>query len=287
VRAPGLFAALAVHSEQRMRTFNAQNLANTAWAFATMYLFEAPAKHTCNAAADGAPSLHPWLHLVMSVAELYFENARAGESGQPFKHDSALELALRVCTTAQGCTRDPLLGRLRATARARLMALNQGKTAVTPSAAQLELSTRLRAASWDHADEACLEGGLLVVDMACTVTRVVVEFDGLLYLSHVQSSEESYNGSTLLKTKLLEALGWRVYRVGWRAWERDRDAEVARLAAALLPAGRGGPAVTLTSTVDAHAQLFAAFKPPIPNAYPHLIFWPDQNGEECTSYTLV
>jgi hypothetical protein len=40
----------------------------------------------------------------------------------------------------------------------------------------------------------------------------------------------------LLKTKLLEALGWRVHRIGWRAWARDRDAEVARVAAALLPA---------------------------------------------------
>jgi hypothetical protein len=30
VRAPGLFAALAVHSKQRMGTFNAQNLAKTA-----------------------------------------------------------------------------------------------------------------------------------------------------------------------------------------------------------------------------------------------------------------
>jgi hypothetical protein len=33
--APGLFAALAVHAEQRMGMFNAQALANSAWAFAT------------------------------------------------------------------------------------------------------------------------------------------------------------------------------------------------------------------------------------------------------------
>jgi hypothetical protein len=52
----------------------------------------------------------------------------------------------------------------------------------------------------------------------------------------VQSGVESYNGSTLLKTKLLEALGWRVHRVGWRTWARERDAEVARVAAALVPA---------------------------------------------------
>jgi hypothetical protein len=36
VRAPGLFAALAVHCEQRTGTFNAPDLANTAWVFAAM-----------------------------------------------------------------------------------------------------------------------------------------------------------------------------------------------------------------------------------------------------------
>jgi hypothetical protein len=33
-RAPALFAAIAVQAEQRVRTFNAQELANTVWAFA-------------------------------------------------------------------------------------------------------------------------------------------------------------------------------------------------------------------------------------------------------------
>jgi hypothetical protein len=235
VRAPGLFAALAVQSEQRMGTFNTQELANTAWAFAAMYLLDAPAKPASTVGNVDAPALHPWLRLVISMAELYLENAQADESGQPLKHVSAFELALLICHTAQGGNPEPRLGRLRSAARARSFALNKGEAAVTSSDAQLELSARLRAAGWEHADEACLEGGLLVVDMACTATRVVVEFDGPShYLSHVQSGEESYDGSTLLKTKLLEALGWRVHRVGWRAWARDRDAEVARVAAALF-----------------------------------------------------
>jgi very-short-patch-repair endonuclease len=172
------------------------------------------------------------------MSELYLdESAQAGETEHLYKQASALELALLVCQTAQGGTSDPRLGWLRVAARARSLAHNDKKAAVTSSAAQLELSERLRAAGWEHADEACLEGGLLVVDMACTATRVVVEFDGPShFLSHVQSGEESYDGSSLLKTKLLEALGWRVHRVGWRAWARDRDAEVARVAAALLPA---------------------------------------------------
>jgi hypothetical protein len=259
VRAPGLFGALAVHAEQRMDTFTAQALANTAWAFATASvrasgLFAALAVHsglrmgTFNAqdlantawafatAGVRAPGLFAALamHSEQRMAELYFENAQADESGQQIKCVSALELALLIYHSAQGSTPNPRLGRLRAAAHARSLAFNGGEAAVTSSASQLELSARLRAAGWEHADEACLEGGLLVVDMACTATRVVVEFDGPLhYFSHVRSGEESYDGSTLPKTKLLEALGWRVHRVGWRAWARDRDAEVARVAAAL------------------------------------------------------
>jgi hypothetical protein len=235
VRAPGLFAALAVHSEQRMGTFNAQALANTAWAFAAMYLFDVPAKPAFTAVTDSAQALHPWLRLVISMAELYLENAQADESGQLSKHVSALERALLVCHSAQDRTSHPRLGELRAAMSARYLALNEAKGAVTLSGSQLELSARLPEAGWEHVDEACLEGGLLMADMACSKTLVVVEFDGLSqYLSHVQSGEESYDGSTLLKTKPLEALGWRVHRVGWRAWARDRDAEVARVAAAIF-----------------------------------------------------
>jgi very-short-patch-repair endonuclease len=167
------------------------------------------------------------------------EIAQAGEfeSGQLLEHISALELALLACHSVQVSTPESQLGRLRAAMRARSLTLNKAAAAATSSASHLELSARLHAAGWEHANEACLEGGLLVVDMACTATRVVVEFDGPShFLSHVQSGEESYDGNSLLKTKLLEALGWRVHRVGWRAWARDRDAEVARVAAALLPA---------------------------------------------------
>jgi hypothetical protein len=50
VRAPGLFAALAVHCEHRMGTFNAQDLANTVWAFAIAGRARAGAVcHACGA----------------------------------------------------------------------------------------------------------------------------------------------------------------------------------------------------------------------------------------------
>jgi hypothetical protein len=230
VRAPGLFAALAVHAEQRMGTFSAQALANTAWAFAAMHLLDAPATPASTVGTVGTPALHPWLGLVISMAELYLENAQADDSGQQIKCVSALELAPLIYHSAQGSTPDPLLGRLRAAARARSLALNEGEAAVTSSASQLELSARLRAAGWEHEDDACLEGGLLVVDMACSATRVVVEFDGPShYLSHVQSGKESYNGSTLLKTKLLEALGWRDHPTTGSAGGHGRATATRRL----------------------------------------------------------
>jgi very-short-patch-repair endonuclease len=202
-----------------------------------MYLFDAPAKPAPAAATDSVPALHPWLRLVISMADLYLEKAQAGEfeSGQLLEHISALERALLACHSVQGGTPESQLERLRAVMRARSLALEK-------RASHLELSACLRAAGWEHANETRLEGGLLVVDMACTATRVVVEFDGPShYLSHVQSGEESYDGNSLLKTKLLEALVWHVHRVGWRACARDRDAEVARVAAALVPAaGQSG-----------------------------------------------
>jgi hypothetical protein len=76
-----------------------------------------PAKLASTAATDGTPKLHAWLRLVISMAELYLENAQADESGQPSTHISALELALLVCHNAQGSTPDSRLGRLRARAR--------------------------------------------------------------------------------------------------------------------------------------------------------------------------
>jgi hypothetical protein len=93
------------------------------------------------------------------MAELYLQNAQAGEMGQLLKHVSALELELLVCHAEQGGTPNPRLGRLRAAARARSLALKKGEAAVTSSAAQLKLSACLRAAGWEHENawrEGCL-----------------------------------------------------------------------------------------------------------------------------------
>jgi hypothetical protein len=134
LRACAVLSALVLHCKQRVGAFNAQALANTACAFVARYC-------SCGRCSGTAPKVATGGGRGRAV----LENALTGEAAQLLKQASALELALRVCTTAQGCTPDPLLGRLRAAARARSIALSQGKAAVTLDRFQPEsptLSTR-------------------------------------------------------------------------------------------------------------------------------------------------
>mmetsp|Transcript_11023 Transcript_11023/g.34802 ORF Transcript_11023/g.34802 Transcript_11023/m.34802 type:complete len:96 (-) Transcript_11023:676-963(-) len=85
--------------------------------------------------------------------------------------------------------------------------------------------------------------------MACERTRVAVEFDGPThYVVDLTTGEESYDGSSRWKSRVLEALGWRVYRVGWREWagqpvdgrRRSREEIVASLAASVVESSQSG-----------------------------------------------
>lgn len=111
---------------------------------------------------------------------------------------------------------------------------------VVSSRSHLELSEALCAAGWPHKCEVSLSGGLLVLDMACTRMRIAVEFDGPWHYRrrslHARralfgpdtgeasdaffgAEAEAYDGRTRWKSRVLHALGWRVFRVGWREWE--------------------------------------------------------------------
>ena len=53
---------------------------------------------------------------------------------------------------------------------------------------------------------------------------MAVEVDGPShYLVDITTGEEAHNGSTRWKTEMLEALGWRLVRVGYREWGRSGD----------------------------------------------------------------
>jgi very-short-patch-repair endonuclease len=228
VPAPELFAAIAAHARPRLAEFNAQNLSNTVWALSVGHLLAA------QPAALHAP---PIVGTVLSLAERYLH-----EPALPSEHTMAqlqsVQFALLYCHAltaglAQAEQETERLNQLRA--RASEMASTFGQRAPpTVSTVQRELSRRLRAAGWEHELEASLEGALLLVEMACARTRVVVEFDGPShYLLDVATGEERYDGNTLGKTKLLEALGWRVHRVGWREWRACPDDVLRDLVLAL------------------------------------------------------
>jgi hypothetical protein len=263
--APKLLAAIAAHARPRLAEFSAQNLSNTAWAFATAAapapelfaaiaararprLAEFKAQELSNTAwalavgrlLDAQPiALHSPLIFgtVLSLAERYLQDhALHAERTKAGLH--GVELALLICHVltadlGQAEQETERLHQLRGRAREMAGAFGQ-RAPLTAAAGQRELSRRLRAAGWEHELEAWLEGDLLVVDMACTRTRVVVEYDGSShYLFDVDTGERRYDGNTLGKTKLLEALGWRVHRVGWREWRANRERVVRELAPAL------------------------------------------------------
>jgi very-short-patch-repair endonuclease len=231
VPAPELFVAIAAHARARLAEFNVQGLSNTAWALSVGHMLAA------QPAALHAP---PIVSAVLSLAErclqhpaLHFRHTRAQVHRVQFALLSCHALNAGLDLAEQETER---LNQLRG--RAREMASTFGQLAPpTVSPGQRELSRRLRAAGWEHELKAPLEGSLLLVDMACTRTRVVVELDGPSHdLLDVATGEERHDGSTLGKTKLLEALGWRVHRVGLREWE-DCPERVLRDSVSALCAG--------------------------------------------------
>jgi len=186
-------------------------------------------------ALAGSSSQH-WRGTVCMLAERALESPMHGEAGYTAIVQAILTARLLTADESHAFAArvNALLERVHARASPSI--------GVVSSRAHLELSAALRAAGWQHECEVPLEGGLLVLDMACTSSRVAVEFDGPShYLHHVATGEEIYDGSTLWKTRVLEASGWCVHRVGWRQWaavqgalnREHRDAFVKDLVEAL------------------------------------------------------
>jgi very-short-patch-repair endonuclease len=229
VSAPRLYAAISQQAEERVETFNAQDLANTASALSTSAVLQEPwpSAPPCTRISPLSPERH---RVVLSLVEQWL-TCGSLSAERTSSEMSAIERALLACDVCMRAERSPAdaadrmrVAELRRQAR-ELSSCFDIEQLVTESAMQRELSTRLAAAGWAHADEVPLADGLLIVDMACEKTRVVVEIDGPThYLRDVSSGEETYNGSTRVKTRLLRLLGWRVIRVGWREWARGPDA---------------------------------------------------------------
>jgi hypothetical protein len=229
--APSLFEAVGARACAEASQLSLLALSTTAWAlaYAHIVLGEAAADGAGGACGAGCSS-----ESILGLAEQYLRNASQLSQEQADKQRESIfgiNYALLACHVSRAPPADGArLLRLRA--RVAELAAACGSDAPIESTSQRQLSTRLRAAGWAHAQEVSLEDGLLKVDMACTHTRVCVEFDGPShYLRTVGAggSSWSHDGSTQLKTRLLEALGWRVLRVSWKAWQLDQDAQVERL----------------------------------------------------------
>ena len=113
----------------------------------------------------------------------------------------------------------------------------------TPSRGQKDVSNALDTIKWSHRYEWCTPEGLSL-DMAQPSTKTAVEFDGPTH--YLKSGRP--NGATAFKTRLLEALGWRVIHIPYYEWDelRTRNDKKAYLRQKL---GLATPARSRTSSI--------------------------------------
>lgn len=240
MHAPALFCAIARSAERRVDEFNAQGISNLAWAFATSRV-AAPALFCklARAAEERAGEFGTqelanvvWAlslpedacahaRTVLLLAERALDGRTpepAGAARRALSREEAHAIA-NALLIASHCRAETELGARIATQLERARALAPLQATVVSSSAHARLSAALLGAGWAHACEVQLEGGLIVLDMACVRTRVAVEFDGPThFLRDVASGDDVIDGSTISKSRVLAALGWRVHRVGYRQW---------------------------------------------------------------------
>jgi hypothetical protein len=88
-----------------------------------------------------------------------------------------------------------------------------------PSRHQREVSAALRALGWEHSGEVAVDDAVGRLDMACTTLRVGVEFDGPSHFHRCEETGDVFaNGATQWKSRMLDALGWRLVRISYMEW---------------------------------------------------------------------
>jgi len=95
-------------------------------------------------------------------------------------------------------------------------------TQITPQPFHLQrdVSDALSEMGWMHEFEYVTEEGLSL-DMAQPISKHGVEVNGPChYLTDIKTGQFVENGSTRLKTRLLEGLGWTVLPVPFYEWDR-------------------------------------------------------------------
>ena len=93
---------------------------------------------------------------------------------------------------------------------------------VTVSNGQREVGESLHRLGVSHELEYITADGLFSIDVAVVDRRIAVEFDGP---SHFTTNTLEPLGHTRLRDRLLSAMGWRVVSIPFFEWDRLHDAE--------------------------------------------------------------
>jgi hypothetical protein len=101
----------------------------------------------------------------------------------------------------------------------------QATTEERPSRSHREISSHLERLGWEHDNEVPVDeelmGHTMALDMACSHTKVAVEFHGPShYVTRVGrgGGELRENGTTRFKARVLKAAGWRVATISVAEW---------------------------------------------------------------------
>ena len=108
--------------------------------------------------------------------------------------------------------------------------LGQATVEERPSRSHLDISSHLEQLGWEHDNEVSVDeeltGHLMALDMACSHSKVAVEFHGPShYVTRVGGTggtgggeELRENGPTMFKARVLKAAGWRVATISVKEW---------------------------------------------------------------------
>ena len=204
--APNLFAEIDRHLDGRLEEWNAQSITNTCYAIAILGLskeFEA------------------------SLTKLWERAIHLFVIGQEFVDKDFWQLAQTlIFAKANGVNLSDLPEMMTKRMESELARLD-GNNLVSKSSQ--EISKLLHEIGFHHelevSPDSTMTGGMMAIDMACKERKIAVEYDGPSHYlkalgSGVRTSTE--NGATKAKRRFLEQLGWNVINIDYREFGRVR-----------------------------------------------------------------
>ena len=181
-------------------SMNAQDVANTLWALATLGWEASDEMASC----------------FQQSVEVLFSN-----SGLTQLSSKELSQLLQAHLASQ-FLRLGLLTLPFSSLEVALAAYRERAREVTVSRGQVEVGESLRRLGISHALEYITADGLFSIDLAIVDRRIAVEFDGP---SHFHTDTLEPRGQTRLRDRLLSAMGWHVVSIPFFEWARLHQPE--------------------------------------------------------------